>query len=98
MDSILFTPKEKYHIASTIVILFLILSIINLFMPYWLVRAYSWVTVILFGYVAIRNYIKMSTEYLTSLPEDDDNATSEELVNAKEVAGSVKSVSGRKVC
>ena len=62
MESNLFTPKEKYHISSTILILFLITRIMDLIMPLWSVRGYTLGVVILFGYTAWTNYIKLNKQ------------------------------------
>lgn len=60
MESKQFTPKEKFHIASTVSILFLIAGILNLIFPAWIAKLYPFAVVILFGYVAVRNQVKIN--------------------------------------
>lgn len=64
MESNLFTPKEKYHIASTVAVLFLLQAGVILVFEFFnssiqVVRGYSIILFILFAYVAIRNKVKM---------------------------------------
>lgn len=64
MEDKLFTPKEKYHIASTVAVLFLIQAALTFLLqlsdnPLRIVRGYSILLFLYLSYIAVMNYIKI---------------------------------------
>jgi len=56
MTKPIFTRKEKYHIASTLCVLLMILFSVTLFAPMWAIRYALVVLAIYFGIEAVKNY------------------------------------------